>query len=239
VSEQVVIAGRFNGPPDTANGGYACGVVARFIDGSAEISLLRPPPLDRPLDVERAGARVKLLQGGSVVVEGEPVELDLEPPAPVTYEEAQRASRAFEFFEDHPFPTCFVCGPARAAPDGLRIFPGKLDGRDVVASPWVAHAAHADADGVVQPEVVWGALDCPTSFGAGLAGQAGPSVIVRLAASLKRPIASGERCVVIGWPLWHEGRKWEGGSAIFGADGALHAVARGLWVELKRPLEAR
>src|SRR3982750_648655 len=33
---QVVIDSRFNGPPDSANGGYTCGLVAAAIDGPAE-----------------------------------------------------------------------------------------------------------------------------------------------------------------------------------------------------------
>src|SRR5207249_1626462 len=52
--EQVVIARRFSGPPDSAHGGYACAMVARYIDGTAEVSLRSPPPLERPLAVERA-----------------------------------------------------------------------------------------------------------------------------------------------------------------------------------------
>ena len=42
----VVIDRRFNGPEHSSNGGYACGSVAAFIDGPAEVTLRVPPPLD-------------------------------------------------------------------------------------------------------------------------------------------------------------------------------------------------
>src|SRR5438552_14612416 len=41
----VVIERRFCGPPNSANGGYVCGLLAAHIDGNAEITLLAPPPL--------------------------------------------------------------------------------------------------------------------------------------------------------------------------------------------------
>ena len=40
---------RFCGPPATANGGYACGIIAELLGGDVEVTLRRPPPLGRPL----------------------------------------------------------------------------------------------------------------------------------------------------------------------------------------------
>jgi hypothetical protein len=39
--DALVIPARFNGPPRSANGGIACGAVARFVDGPAEVALAR------------------------------------------------------------------------------------------------------------------------------------------------------------------------------------------------------
>lgn len=50
---RIVLERRFNGPAATANGGYACGVVARHVDGPAHVSLRRPVPLGTPLALER------------------------------------------------------------------------------------------------------------------------------------------------------------------------------------------
>jgi hypothetical protein len=48
-TDALVIPGRFSGPPQSPNGGVACGVVACFVDGPAEVALRASPPLDTPL----------------------------------------------------------------------------------------------------------------------------------------------------------------------------------------------
>jgi hypothetical protein len=58
VSETLTIEGRFNGPEGSGNGGYTCGLLARELDGEAEVTLRRPPPLDRPLVLVRDEGRV-------------------------------------------------------------------------------------------------------------------------------------------------------------------------------------
>ncbi len=59
--EQIIIERRFCGPPDSGNGGYTCGRLANYVDGTAEVTLLRPPPLERPLGIERReGGMVRL-----------------------------------------------------------------------------------------------------------------------------------------------------------------------------------
>jgi len=49
--KSVMIEQRFCGPPRSANGGYVCGLVASYIEGSAEVTLMAPPPLNRRLDI--------------------------------------------------------------------------------------------------------------------------------------------------------------------------------------------
>jgi hypothetical protein len=48
MTASLVVAPRFCGPPGSANGGYACGLIAAYLDGQAEITLRRPPPLATP-----------------------------------------------------------------------------------------------------------------------------------------------------------------------------------------------
>ena len=48
----VHIERRFNGPPDSAHGGVACGVFAGAVDSrQATVRLTAPPPLDTDFDV--------------------------------------------------------------------------------------------------------------------------------------------------------------------------------------------
>lgn len=218
----VTIDARYNGPPGSANGGYTCGVVAGLVDSTAEVTLRRPPPLGRPLEIERAGSRVALLDGGELVAEGVPAEVDIDVPAPVSFAEAERASASYPGFVEHPFPTCFVCGPGRPADDGLRIYAGPVEGRELVAAPWVPPAA--------RPELVWAALDCPGGFAAGIGAGRGEMVLGRLAARIERLPDPGARCVVVGWPIGEDGRKFYAGTAVFTGEGRVLARARATWI---------
>ncbi len=59
---EIVVAERFCGPSESGNGGYTCGLVAAFIDGPAQVTLRKPPPLDRPLTIQvNPDATVSLL----------------------------------------------------------------------------------------------------------------------------------------------------------------------------------
>ncbi len=233
MSEQVTIDRRFRGPPESGNGGYVCGVVARLVGSAAEVTLRRPPPLDRPLQVVRLdGSGIALRDGETVIAEGAPASVGLEVSEPVSFPEAEAAAKSYAGFRQHPYPTCFVCGPQCAESDSLRIFPGPVAGRDIVAAPWTPDASLADANGTVRPEFVWAALDCPGWFAFFTELPKRPVVLGRLAAKLIAPVRPGERCVVIGWPLGEDGRKLYSGTALFSHDGELRAFARATWVRL-------
>jgi hypothetical protein len=219
--EQITIDGRFNGPAGSANGGYTSGLVAELLGGAAEVTLRSPPPLDRPLDVDRQDDRVRILDGERVVAEAAPAEIELEIPKPPTYEEAEHASARYPGLEEHAFPTCFVCGPEREPGDGLRIFAGPLgDGR--VASPWIPRE--------VEPKIVWAALDCPGAIAVGFPDR-GETLLGRFAVRIDGLPEVGERCVVVGWPLGEEGRKLFAGTALYGEEARPLARARATWIE--------
>jgi hypothetical protein len=196
-------------------------VVAGLVGGPAEVTLRLPPPLDRPLRVQRTDGRVQVYDGDALVAEAGPADVELELPEPVSQAEASHAAEGYEGFVEHAFPTCFVCGPARAEGDGLRIFAGRVDGRDLVAAPWIPHESRA--------ELVWASLDCPGAFAAGYDGR-GEMLLGRLAARVDRVPEVGEPCVVMGWMLGEDGRKRYAGTALFTGDGELLARARATWI---------
>lgn len=212
-----MIARRFRGPRDSGNGGYTCGVLADLVGNPAEVTLRAPPPLDRVLRYD--GER--LWDGDTVVAEGHCVELDVEPPQAVSFDDAVQAATPDL---GSPFPECFVCGHART--DGLRIFAGRVPGRDVVAASWIPD------ESLVEPRFVWAALDCPGAYATGVPGR-GTVVLGRLAADVRRVPRAGERCVVVGWSLGDEGRKHHAGTALFGETGDVLGVGRALWIEPK------
>jgi hypothetical protein len=217
----VIVARRFNGPPDSGNGGYTCGLVAGLLGGVAEVTLRLPPPLDRELEVVRDARRVEIRDGERLVAEAEPAELDVDVPAPVSVDQAERASERYAGFEHHAYNTCFVCGPNR--PDGLRVYAGPVEGREgVVASPWTPPED-------VTPEVVWAALDCPSGWAVDDFQREGV-LLGRMATEIDRLPISGEPHVVIGWRVGEEGRKRFAGSALLTADGEVLARSRSTWI---------
>lgn len=225
------IARRFNGPPTSGNGGYVCGRLGRLVDGPAAVRLHVPPPLDADLAVERDGDRLRLVAGDTLVAEARPEAIDVTPPAPPTAAAAAEASTAFRGIGEHWFPRCFVCGPAREPGDGLRIFPGPVAGQALVAAPWAPDASLAGADGVVAPEFVWSALDCPGAFS--FPPPEGRAVLLgELAVACHGTVTVDEACVVVGWEIEHRGRKHLAGTALYGADGACVAVGRAVWIEV-------
>lgn len=231
----VTINRRFNGPPDSGNGGYVCGMLARNISGPAQVTLRRPIPLDRPLRlVADADGVERLLDADQTVAEARPTTVDLDVPEPPSFEVATAATQRFRGFEQHTFPTCFVCGPDRAEGDGLRLFTGPVPERELVAAPWVPDASLGDAEGVVREEFVWAALDCPGAFALSLTAPMTPMVLGDLQAQVLKPVHAGRRYVVVGWPRGAEGRKHYAGTAVFDEAGVLHAKAKAIWIALAR-----
>ncbi len=213
---------RFRGPLTSANGGYACGRLAEHVPAdSVEVTLRLPPPLERPLDVRVDGETAVLLDGDSVVAEAREATLDLEVPAPVSFDEAEDARRRHVRLGNADFRECFVCGD-RSPDDGLRIWAGPVAGRERLhAAPWIATEP--------TPEIVWAAIDCPGAYAVGAEGR-GDMVLGRMTARLYDVPDPGLPCVVTAWPLGEDGRKLFAGTALFSEDGELLAIARQIWI---------
>jgi hypothetical protein len=231
---ELQFAERFCGPPGSANGGYACGLIAELLGGEVEVTLRRPPPLGRRLQLRDGDDHATVHDGADLVAEARPAAIELGVNGVASLVEAREATARYPLYHGHPFPTCFTCGPDRAPGDGLRIFPGPLSHGDLWAAPWTPDRSIADQDGLVLPEVVWAALDCPSGFAAGV----GDAVMVlgRMAARVLARPRAGSACCVVAWRAAPpEGRKRPAGSALLDAEGRVLAVARTVWVTIPRP----
>ena len=231
MNERVIIERRFRGPPDSGHGGYVSGVVAGLLDGTAEVTLRKPVPLDRPMDVERPETgRVAVRDGDTLIAEAVAADLEIATPAPPTLKEAEDAARRSIGFDDNPFPACFCCGHERKTGDGLRIFPGPLDRTGMVAAPWVPHASLGGGDGTVKNAYLWAALDCPSGWA--VIRKDNPRVLLgRFAVRVDGNPPCGAPCVVVAWPVAADGRKLHSGSAIFSETGELWAAAKATWIK--------
>ena len=231
--ETVTIPNRFNGPARSANGGYACGLVAGLIEGPAQVVLRRPPPLGVELHLVSSERGVALREGKTTIATATRACIDLELPRFLSFDEAIHASVDFGGFDRHPFPKCFVCGPRRANGDGLRIFPGRVPDKPLIAAPWIPDEDLADRHGLVWPEFVWAALDCPTGWVTTLMPPVQKVVVLgTLGVEHQRRVEAGRRYVLAAWPLRSEGRKFFAGAALWSDAGDLHAVARATWIRV-------
>lgn len=214
---------RFRGPLTSTNGGYAAGRLAAFVDAKdVEVTLRSPPPLERPLEVvRRDDGAIVLLDGDVLVAEACPAHFDVDPPAPVSAREAEKATGRHVRLGSSDFRECFVCG-IRDHGDGLAIRVGAVAGREPLhAAPWTPTESGS--------EIVWASIDCPGAYAVGAEGR-GETVLGRMTARVLRVPDAGEPCVVAAWPVGEDGRKLFAGTALFADDGELLAISRQVWI---------
>ncbi len=242
MTQTLRIARRFSGPVASGNGGYSAGLAAQLLGtGAAEVTLRAPIPLeqtlrahatDTGLDImtDDAATRILIMSLRSTTLETPKVE----SPGLAA---AEIAAHSFRKIEDHVLPHCFVCGPARAEGDGLRIFPDWLKdpaGLDnpnafpVVAAPWRPTPDLADASGRIAPEFLWAALDCPGAF----AIEDEPILLGRIAAKIIDRPRPGAPIIAVAWRRGQERRKHYAGSALFSEAGALLAFSEQTWIQI-------
>ena len=237
------IARRFNGPYDSGNGGYSAGLAAHLLPNAdaVEATLRAPIPLDRTLrahttetglDImtDDAATRILIMSLRSIWLETP----DVNSPG---LEAATVAAASFPGAEDHVLPHCFVCGPARAEGDGLRIFPDWLkepSGLDnpntfpIVAAPWQPTPDLADDSGRIAPEYMWAALDCPGGF----AVNKEPVLLGRMSTKiLERPTPDAP-LITVAWSKGQDRRKHFAGTALFNEAGNLLAFSEQTWIQI-------
>jgi len=222
----VIIPARFCGPPESGNGGWTSGHLARqhpaTSTGTAvSVRLMSPPPLDRAMRTELDGDVLTLLDGDVTVAQASP-SAGSEPsgirPA-VSFDEALAAGGRYAGQHEHPFPTCFSCGTEREPGDGLRLRPGPVGNGAAHAAAWVPRES--------SPETVWAALDCPGAWALGVGGR--PMVLGTMTAWLRDLPTVGDEHVVVAWPTSSEGRKHRCGTALYAGE-TLLAQAEATWI---------
>lgn len=237
---EIVVGQQFCGPPNSGNGGYCCGVLAKDINGVATAVLRARIPLDVGLNLQVGAEATELFDAEGVLIgRGQAASAaDLpDVPAPPSLAAAKDAESRYIGLTQRVHPTCFSCGPERAEGDGLKVFAGQIEGAapGFVACPWTPHANFADDQGLIPVEVIWAALDCPGFFAWVVKeGRHGALLGTMTGEVVRRPKA-GETCIVTAWPIAREGRKETAGVALHTADGELLARAHQVWIVMNYP----
>ena len=226
----VTIERRYCGPPESGNGGYVAGLLAGRVQPTSTrpavtVRLSSPPPLERPLTVGGYGALVLLQDRSTTIATACPAAaLDGTFPEAVDLETARAAQAGFPGLDSHPFPSCFVCGTDRPAPDGLGIYPGPLsDGSGRFAASWTPTESSVPH--------LWGALDCPGGWSSGLDER--PMVLGTMTLQTLAVLPPvGAPTVVVAAPRGTQGRKFHCASALYAVDGRLLARAEATWLAI-------
>jgi hypothetical protein len=233
MTSSLTVEPRFRGPARSANGGYISGLLAEELrrrtgNAVATVTLRRPPPLDTPLVLraqdDPAGHTLRCEVGDLLIAEVTAGHLAAPAPASVAHGVAAASAREYGGLTDHPFPTCFTCGPDRAPGDGLRIFAGPVPGRaDTVATVWTPGPE-------VGVPVVWAALDCPGGWSVLTPGR--PMVLGRMTAEVSATPLPGGEYVIVGHARGVDGRKAFTSTALYDHAGGLLARAEATWLEI-------
>lgn len=230
--QTLMVPRRFNGPTSSGNGGYSAGVLAEHLARPSDdgwpvttIQLRQPPPLDSHLQVVEGDAWTEAAYGERVVLRGRLGDAEPEPVPAVDLAVARAAEESFPGLTQHPFPDCFVCGPAREPGDGLRLFAGEVEplgGAVRVATTWTPTEASLP--------FVWAALDCPGAWSLDFSERR--IVLGQMSARVHRLPEVGHPHVVMGLAGAHEGRKHFSRTSLYDEHGAVLATTEQVWIAI-------
>lgn len=247
---ELTLTKQFVGPPELGNGGFVVGHLAAAVAstlpsgavvgaGPIEVTLRAPLPIDAPFQFQFGDeGHVSLMSGEDVLATAKPATLELDVPEPPSAD-AARALRASSLSLKPGFhqqlgerigvhPVCFCCGAEREEGDGLRVFPSMVEGRDDVTALWTPHESFADDDGMIGPEMIGAAIDCPGAF-AFLENDERAGLLGRMVVEFTKPLKAGDETRIVGWRMETNGRKMMAGTAIFDSAGELIAKAKQTW----------
>jgi hypothetical protein len=226
---ELAIDARYEGIPGVSLGGFVAGVAAKELGPSVVVTLTKAVPPGSTVTLERSESQVLLRVDGEVAATAVSSQLESTAPEPVAPAAAEGGSEGYLGRTHHFFPNCFTCGPNRSPSDGLRVFPGPVEGRPVVATVWRPPPWVWRTDRSVASEFLWAALDCPAIWGHIVHGAAladDRAVTGQLALRQYAPVRGDALSMVVGWPIQREGRKISAGAAIFSESGQLLVESR-------------
>ncbi len=221
---------RFNGPPDSCNGGYCAGTIASYIGGPVEVTIKKQVPVGVELRVE-VEETAGLFHGSVLLAEGKKASLNISPQFQTTFDEAGELSGNHKRLDGYGKSSCFVCGSDRNAGDGLQIFAGRIGDDGPVAAPWIPDVSLCGENSKIDPVFIWCALDCPGYWAASAPPKT--ALLGRMTAAVVPTIRPMEKCVITAWLINDFGLGYESGTAIFDEAGKLRGISKQIWIRIE------
>jgi len=240
-SWDVAIPGDLDGPPRVLQGGLVTGLSVELARAlvpsaaplrSATVRLEAPTPLGTTI-AARARSRddggvveVETSHDGRLLTRAEVVLLG-HAPLDMAVDLAALALQPLPAPSDlQPHPTCFACGGSSPSPLSLRLRPGAVGPRAVVA-PWVPDGRLAGPDGTLGPMPLAAALDCPPAWALlGPLHEAGYRDLLLGTMELRvaAPVEADDPLVLTAIADASEGRKLRARAALVDTDGRVLAM---------------
>lgn len=216
----VTIHDRFRGPDGIANGGYLAGRFGGV--GPTRVILHHPARVNRPLQTIPTRDGLRLLDGATQIMSTEPCSI----PYPIESipSSMEIGSLPDPDLETHPFPGCFVCGPANER--GLRIVFKRTDGG--VAANFTIGAPGPD-DPAAHVRIA-GALDCSSGWAAYSPGEAG--VLGTFEFAVLMDPDPDDQLTVVAEARQRTGRKRLARSSVFDSRGSIVGSASSTWIDI-------
>ena len=241
-TSEFTIAPQFCGPPQSSNGGYFCGRIAEHFSHAIAVRLKAPPPLDAKLHLEPEGDNTLITDGHNEIGLAIPAGPAPEPSPFIALPQAREISEQGrqDAAVNHPFPTCFVCGPNRDKQDGMRIFTGPNSDETLYAAHWFAEAAWASDGKTIDERYIWSALDCPSS-GPAFATVLDPKstkayVLGTLEVHIEKAVPAEQDYVITCSLDEDTGKLYKTRVSLYDAQGQHYASGRAVWVQVPRSL---
>lgn len=229
--QSITVLPRYCGQDNSGNGGYVAGLLASHIEGPARVRLMNPPPLETPLAISGGDGIWEMRDGEHSVAAASAVHALQAPPEPPGLFEAEAARLDYTTLEQHPCPQCFVCGPEREPGDGLQVFVGPVEGRDLYACNWQPRRDLLDVMGFIEPEFVWAVMECPGFFALGETnGEL--RLLGEMSGVIVQDVPGDRELIVYAWNRGSEGRKYFAGTAIADDSGRVYAQSEQTWIKL-------
>ncbi|MTE14529.1 PaaI family thioesterase [Nocardia aurantiaca] len=238
-AQALTIPAHIHGYPQVAFGGYLAGLLAANTGAdTVRVDFRRVVPVGTPILLSRPepGHAALTAVDDALLVQASPAALTLDPiPAP-PWSDAVNAVEAALSSPHRAVTDCYGCGVACDPGRGLRLFPWRVPGTEIMAAAWTPDPGLADDNGELPPEVVWSALDCPGGLAAFIFSRMGQGAFTAaMTATQLAPITAGSDYISHAWAMHHDGRKHTVGVALSTSDGDLCALSEALWIEPRQP----